>query len=469
MTQSGWGGPWRQALNCLWLVLLCSTTPSFVQPANAQTAGVPVTAATQTSQAPPARVGYLSYTAGNARMRVDKVLGWEPAVLNTPVTAGTALATQSAGGEVRLGSAALHLAPESQVVWNELDDGNLHVEVVAGLVLLRVRVLPAAERVLISAGGVKVQVLKPGAYRIRHIGSGTRVAVWVQEGQARLALGAQDTLLGPNQHVVAERKTAALLSSGASDEPRPFDAIVDLRERRREASFSLLHVSAEMTGADGLDGHGQWSTEAGYGSVWLPDNLPPDWAPYRFGRWRWLAPWGWTWIDDAPWGFAPFHYGRWLFLAGRWAWVPGQAGGAGAGNAASAPAKPVYAPALVGFFGNPPSAVWSPPGTATPTVGWYPLAPGEIYWPAYTTLLSYVRALNAANVGDLAQLQALPAATGTGPAHRFARTAFAASAMPYTAFVSQQDVASHQVVLPPAALAQAPLSARRWPPPKPAE
>ena len=29
--------------------------------------------------------------------------------------------------------------------------------------------------------------------------------------------------------------------------------------------------------------------------------------------WVWLRPWGWTWVDDAPWGFAPFHYGRWLW------------------------------------------------------------------------------------------------------------------------------------------------------------
>ena len=27
------------------------------------------------------------------------------------------------------------------------------------------------------------------------------------------------------------------------------------------------------------------------------------------------APWGWTWVDDAPWGFAPFHYGRWVNCA----------------------------------------------------------------------------------------------------------------------------------------------------------
>jgi hypothetical protein len=453
----------------VWVVALGLASPAAAQPAGAQ-----ATALSPAASTPPARVGHVSYTSGNARMRVDPVLGWEPAVVNTPVTAGTALATQSAGAEMRVGSAALHMAPDAQVIWNGLDDDSLHVEVVSGMVSLRVRVLPPGERVLISAGGVKVQVLKPGYYRLRHMGSGTRLVVWVLEGQARVQLSPQEALLGPNQHVVVDRKNATLLSSGASDEPRPFDAIVQLRERRSEASFALLHVSAEMTGAEMLDGHGQWRTEAGYGAVWFPDRLPQDWAPYRFGRWRWLAPWGWTWTDDAPWGFAPFHYGRWLFLAGHWGWVPGWVPGqagvvSAAATATTAANRPVYAPALVGFYGNSPSAVWTPPGAAAPTVGWYPLGPGEIYWPAYTTQLSYVRALNSGSVADLGQIQAPPATGSAGPAHRFARAAFAASAMTLAAFIKQQDVVSHQVALPPAALALAPLSARRLPPPRPPE
>ena len=53
------------------------------------------------------------------------------------------------------------------------------------------------------------------------------------------------------------------------------------------------------------------------------------WAPYRYGRWAWVRPWGWTWVDDAPWGFAPFHYGRWVCGRGeRWCWAPGADGGA---------------------------------------------------------------------------------------------------------------------------------------------
>jgi hypothetical protein len=91
--------------------------------------------------------------------------------------------------------------------------------------------------------------------------------------------------------------------------------------------------------------------------------------------------------------------------------------------------------------------------------------PGEIYWPNYSTQMAYVRALNAASVSEVGQIQSLPAANAVGQPHRYARTAFAATAMPYSAFSTMQDVANNQIVLSPAALAQALLIGRRLPPP----
>ena len=71
-----------------------------------------------------------------------------------------------------------------------------------------------------------------------------------------------------------------------------------------------------MTGYEDLDEYGDWSYVAGYGMCWRPRVVVAGWAPYRFGHWVWVGPWGWTWVEDEPWGFAPFHYGRWAF-AGR--------------------------------------------------------------------------------------------------------------------------------------------------------
>ena len=60
-----------------------------------------------------------------------------------------------------------------------------------------------------------------------------------------------------------------------------------------------------------------------YGHIWRPRQLMVGWAPYRYGHWAYIGPWGWTWVDDAPWGYAPFHYGRWVNYGGYWGWAPG--------------------------------------------------------------------------------------------------------------------------------------------------
>lgn len=112
--------------------------------------------------------------------------------------------------------------------------------------------------------------------------------------------------------------------------------------------------------------------------MWVPNSVSADWAPYREGHWAWQDPWGWTWIDDAPWGFAPYHYGRWAYVGSQWAWVPGP-------MAVSAP--PAYAPALVAFVGDGDSGVdWNVAltvgGVAAAGFAWFPLGPGEA-WHSY--------------------------------------------------------------------------------------
>jgi hypothetical protein len=92
-----------------------------------------------------------------------------------------------------------------------------------------------------------------------------------------------------------------------------------------------------------------------------------------------VEPWGWTWIDDAPWGFAPFHYGRWAMVAGGWVWVPGRM---------VVGARPVYAPALVAFVGGPGVEV----------AAWFPLGPHEVYRPSYRASEFYVRRVNVTHV-----------------------------------------------------------------------
>ena len=120
--------------------------------------------------------------------------------------------------------------------------------------------------------------------------------------------------------------------------------------------------------------------------MWFPTSVPDDWAPYRFGHWDWIEPWGWTWVDDQPWGFAPFHYGRWVNIDGHWGWVPG-----------AVQPHPVYAPALVAFVDAPDDSDNGPDGG--PDVGWFPLGPGDDYAPWYQAGPDYVASVNAPEHG----------------------------------------------------------------------
>ena len=82
------------------------------------------------------------------------------------------------------------------------------------------------------------------------------------------------------------------------------------------------------------------------------------------GYWTSVGGWGLTWVDAAPWGYAPFHYGRWAWVGGRWGWCPG-----------AFVARPVWAPALVGWVGGAGWGVSARVGA--PVYGWVPLGWGE--------------------------------------------------------------------------------------------
>ena len=144
-------------------------------------------------------------------------------------------------------------------------------------------------------------------------------------------------------------------------------------------TVSARYVPPTVSGVDDLDQHGNWRVVPEYGSVWVPEGVAADWAPYTTGRWVWDPRFGWSWVDTAPWGWAPYHYGRWVHLDRVWAWAPGPV-----------VVRPVYAPALVAFFGAPgvrvaigaPFVSWVALGWGEPCVPWWgrPGFVGRPWW-----------------------------------------------------------------------------------------
>jgi hypothetical protein len=203
------------------------------------------------------------------------------------------------------------------------------------------------------------------------------------------------------------------------------------------------YISPYMTGFAELDAAGIWKISSEYGPVWLPVTTE-EWVPYRFGRWSWIAPWGWTWIDDEPWGFAPSHYGRWVSVDDHWAWVPG-----------GFVEHPLYAPALVAFLGTPGVGLSSEEGA---TVAWFPLAPGESYWPSHTRDVDYVRDLNRGSVKDVG---AIGMPVNHEPPLEIFDESFAnrqyATVVPRSVFINERPIALARMTLPEQRLQNAPV------------
>ncbi len=74
-----------------------------------------------------------------------------------------------------------------------------------------------------------------------------------------------------------------------------------------------------------LEGYGQWVQHPRWGEVWIPEQVPPDWQPYRLGHWAYTEEWGWYWDSEEDFGWVTYHYGRWVFDRGLgWIWIPGR-------------------------------------------------------------------------------------------------------------------------------------------------
>lgn len=358
------------------LVTVLAVVTALSLPACAQSpqAPMPGDGSGQASQEdPPARVGRLSLVQGDVQWMSEAGSAWEAARVNWPVTGGNAVfVAPGARSEVRIGSTAVHLDGNTQARFAQLDDHGVVVELTEGSVRTRLRSLPQGDLFSLGAEGVRADALQPGDYRASIDPDSGALQVAVLQGSLRLVTPSNTIELAAGQQARLE-EGGRRFEVGGRIQSGDFDRWADARNREQDRLAALQHVSPEMTGAEDLDRYGNWSTESDYGSVWYPSSLPPAWAPYRYGHWAWVRPWGWTWIDDAPWGYAPFHYGRWVQIGGRWGWAPGPL----------AP-RPIWAPALVGFVGGSSGHTsWSVGVGGGAPVGWFPLAPYEYYQPWY--------------------------------------------------------------------------------------
>ncbi|MGH7097077.1 MAG: DUF6600 domain-containing protein [Stellaceae bacterium] len=390
-------------------------------------------------------MGRISLVSGKVEFRAAGAAGWIAAVPNLPIAAGEALRTDpDARAVIAIGPQTLDLAPGSEMDVAGLDRDHIALTLPHGRLRLHLRQFGAGESVALAVSRGSVSLLVPGEYDIDS-GDQTRPArVAVFSGRAKVSGDNTTIAAGETATLSGIKPVAATVARMAAVDD--FDAWARAQDYQQAKLAAPYFISPEMTGYAALDSHGKWESSAEYGPVWYPLGLPANWAPYRYGHWQRIAPWGWAWIDDQPWGFAPSHYGRWAMIDKRWAWVPGEF-----------VAHPAYAPAAVAFLGTPGVGL-SVADSSVPAIGWFPLAPGEVYWPSYARNLDTVRALNQGDVADPAAIALNP--DGTPPVtvvtDHFANRQMA-SVVPRPDFVAGHPVAPALLQLPPERLANVPV------------
>ncbi|HZR59250.1 MAG TPA: DUF6600 domain-containing protein [Terriglobales bacterium] len=334
---------------------------------------------------PPGRVARLDFSSGSVSFQPGGEGDWVQAVNNRPLTTGDNLwADQNSRAELELGSTSIRMNSETSVTFLDLDDHTAQIKLSQGTLEFRVRHLDDGDTFEIDTPNLAFDVQRTGEYRIDVNANGdqTIATVWSGRGEVTgggssyiVIAGQQATFNGTDQldHEIAQLP-------GRDD----FDNWVLSRDQREDRAESANYISTEMTGYEDLDDNGHWHYVADYGPVWTPAGVAGDWAPYRYGHWVSIEPWGWTWVGDEPWGFAPYHYGRWAFVESSWCWVPGPV-----------VVRPYYAPALVAFIGGGGFNLSVSVGGAG--VGWFPLGPREVYVPWYRTSREYVNTVNITN------------------------------------------------------------------------
>lgn len=335
---------------------------------------------------PPARAGRISLLSGPVTFTDFRTDEEFDATLNWPITSQQRLATGRQGrAEVRIGSTAIRLDGETVVDFNRIDDEVIQFTVQRGSAAVRVRNRDKLHEIDVLTPRERIAFEDVGRYRIDVNRTPGVTAVTAFVGTARISGEHMSFVVKSGQRgELTATPTVGFQLLAAT--PDVFDDWVAQRDRRDDAVRSTRYVSPEMTGVESLDDYGEWRTIDTYGAVWFPAAVPVGWVPYRHGRWAYVPPWGWTWIDDAPWGFAPFHYGRWVYIRNAWAWVPG-----------AYVARPCYAPALVAWYGTPGVSV----SVSIGTVGWFPLGPGEVYIPAYRYSHRYIQYVNYGHVTNI--------------------------------------------------------------------
>jgi hypothetical protein len=427
---------------------LGTTVPAWAQPAPPDDAA---SAADENTGDPPSVAGRVAEIAGTVSTHAADEDQWSPSVVNAPATAGDAFWTEpQSSASIEIGGDRIAMSESTELDINQLDQSQFTTTAPQGEIYLGLPTMAEGQVLTVNTPRGAVQITEAGQYEIAAGDTTNPTTVTVVTGGAHITSTGLDLTVGPRQTVSITGSDQFAGAAGPIQTDDFLQAQLSHDQPAPPPQAAPPQVR-NMTGGSDLARYGNWQTTSDYGAVWYPNNVPTDWAPYRAGHWAYVAPWGWTWIDDAPWGFAPFHYGRWVSYGGRWGWVAAAPG-------APVGVYPVYAPALVSFVDVGGSlltgaAIGFAAGVLAGGggVGWVPLGFREPFYPWYRTSPRYLQNINRISVVNVTNITINNYRTININNFRNVR---AATVVPAGAMVRGQRLAGFARPLPPAVLAQ---------------
>ena len=421
---------------------------------------------------PPLRAARLSEIHGTVSFSPAGQPDWVRALTNRPLTTGDRLwVAPNSRAELQVGGAAIRLGGGTSLTLLNLDDRIVQVQLSQGTVRAAVRRVGRNQEFEVDTPNLAFVLRRAGEFRINVDPRDDATAVMVYSGRAELYGEGASWALNTGTGYRFYGTDLTDYDRFATRREDDLDRYARERDRRIANSQSARYVSYEVVGYEELDAHGSWRSDPTYGNVWTPNRVPSGWAPYRDGHWAWVDPWGWTWVDDAPWGYAVSHYGRWANIRGTWCWVPGPP-----------QQQAVYAPAQVAFVGGQNFQGSAGSGVtagavvaAAAIIGWFALAPRDVYQPSYpvsrgyferinrsnavvapATVTNVYNTTNVTNITNTTTIINNPSATRVVYANQ--QVPGAVVAMPAQAFAQSQPVAKAAVAVPKEAAAKTPAA-----------
>ena len=393
----------------------------------------------QTNGDPPDRVARLSYMNGSVSFEPSGETDWAQASLNYPVTSGDRLWTdKDARAELETGNIAVRMDQQTDLTATQINDQMMQLGLAQGTIRVRAFDVRQGNSIEIDTPSVAITIAQAGDYRVDVYPDQNTVLLSVNSGEVSVSGTGIDQVVPAGAALKIVGNNPPQLVNASLPGRDSFDQWCSQRDALYARAQTQQYVSPYTPGYYELDQYGSWASVPQYGPIWYPTTVAVGWVPYRFGRWAWVEPWGWTWVDVAPWGFAPFHYGRWVQVGPRWGWLPGPVVGV-----------PVYGPAFVGFIGGAGFSVGFGVGGVA---AWFPLGPGEPFYPWYHHNDAYFRQINVTNVRNI-NITNINVTNVNNIHYRYQTTAV--TAVPANAFRSSQLVNQHLARVDAAQLAHA--------------